>query len=88
MKLGMAAAALGSIMLLTACATNRTPLADAQPVPEDRMLIRPVVTSANPAQCIFVRDTGFLGSASYVEILINERPVAIMASWLLARKPT
>ena len=73
-------AAMAAATLLGGCATSATPLSEARPVPEDRMRAAPAVASAEPATCVFVRDTGFVGSGSFVDLSIDELPAALIAT--------
>jgi len=62
---------LAAALIVAGCATVPTPVSQAIPTPADRIYY-PDARNGPVATVIFVRDTGFVGSAVYQNLTINE----------------
>ncbi|NID06661.1 hypothetical protein HBF26_17330 [Luteibacter jiangsuensis] len=63
---------------LSACATKQIPLAEAKPVPKDRVFLTSAVQGGGSVQ--FVRDTGMMGGGCDLDLRIDRDVVAKVAT--------
>jgi len=62
-------------LLLSGCGTTPTPIGQATVVPTERVALKPVVSSSNPATVTLIRDTGLQGVEHVFEFWINGQQI-------------
>lgn len=63
-------------LALAACATTPVPLAQARPVPQDRLYAFQKPAVQDSAVLLVIRDKGFLGGGCYYALYINNKLAA------------
>jgi len=62
-------------LVLSACSTTRTPLAEATATPFYRVMYEEKVDPSHKSVVVFVRDQGFLGGGCYLAVSLNDKMV-------------
>lgn len=78
MKNRIGLAALMLLVLMAGCATTPPPESRLKPVPREQVVALPIVKTTAPALVRVTRDEGYIGSAVFVHLSLDNRKVAAL----------